>query len=315
MWAEMTLSPTKYGKSFRWIESYAGFAGESLLLYSLYDLGVKQGHLLWPDKLYDVTEGEPTPLELYVNEKAGMLCLWNTQPRCPWQTKKYYASEQMILTPNQFARIHRNQWVTSSETFVEMSWLEACGRSPESWPKIDIKRQPMVIAMDAGVSNDNFGMTLQFRHPDIPTDVCIEKVKKWEPKNGKIDFQGTEENPGPELLLRQWIKEYNVVQVCYDQYQLWDMASRLNKEGLAWFKSFNQGNDRLLADSQLRNLIRDRKIWHRGEKDLLEHAQNADAKIDEQDHKIRIVKRADSLKIDLIVCASMGSYETLRLNL
>lgn len=43
MWAESTLSPTKYGHSFRWIESYAGFMEESDLLYSLYELGVKIG--------------------------------------------------------------------------------------------------------------------------------------------------------------------------------------------------------------------------------------------------------------------------------
>jgi hypothetical protein len=96
---------------------------------------------------------------------------------------------------------------------------------------------------------------------------------------------------------------------------LHDLATRLNKEALAWFKSFSQGNDRLLSDSQLRNIIRDRKIWHRGEVDLREHIQNSDAKIDEQDHKIRIVKKADQLKIDLTICISMGSYSVLRLNL
>ena len=70
-----------------------------------------------------------------------------------------------------------------------------------------------------------------------------------------------------------------------------------------------------MADSQLRDLIRDRRFWHRGEPDLLEHMQNANAKIDDQDSKIRIVKRADRLKIDLAVAASMGSHELLRLNL
>ena len=315
MWAEMTIPPGKYGKAFRWIESYAGFSGESLLLYSLYELGVLNGKRLWPDKLYPVTESEPTPLELYVNEEAGMLCLWNTQPRCPWQTKAYYRSEAQILPPNQFARVHRNQWVSSTETFLPVEWWDACLRSEEEWPKYDVKRQPMVIAMDAGVSDDNFGMSLQFRHPTIETDVCIEKIRKWEPKNGKIDFQGTEEHPGPELILRQWLKDYNIIQVAYDAYQLHDLATRLNKEGLTWFKSFNQGNDRLLADSQTRSLIRDRKVWHRGEKDLRDHVQNADAKTDTEDHKIRIVKRADKLKIDLLVCFSMGSFEVLRLNL
>lgn len=314
MWAEMTLSPTKHGKSFRWIESYAGFTEESILLYSLYELGVKQGKQLWPDRLYDVTDGEPSPLELYVNEEARMLCLWNTQPRCPWQTKEYYNSERQVLTPQQFDRIHRNQWVSNSDTFVPMEWLYACKHGEADWPSVP-KTQPMVIAMDAATSNDTFGLWMGCRHPEKPADVLTVYARRWKPEGGKIDFVGTEEKPGPELELRRLIKSYNVVQVTYDPYQLHDMASRLKKEGLAWFKPFNQGNDRLLADSQLRDLIRERRFWYRGEVDLEEHMKNSNAKIDEQESKIRLVKRVEQLKIDLAVCASMGSHNLLYLNL
>ena len=315
MWAEMTLSPTKHGQSQRWVESYAGFAGESLLLYSLYELGVQNGRMLWPDRLYPVTEGVPTPLELYVNDEARMLCLWNTQPRCPWQTRAYYSSEAQILPSNQFDRIHRNQWVSSEETFVPMAWWDACNRADE-WPTFDKRKHPMVISMDAGISDDNFGMAMTCRHPILKDDLLLDFSQKWQPKPGhKIDFQGTDENPGPEKVLRRLIKEYNVVQVNFDPYQLHDLCTRLMREGLAWFKPFSQGNDRLVSDSQVRDLIRDRRIWHRGERDMREHVQNADAKLDLQDTKVRIVKRSEKLKVDLLVCLSMSSHECLRLNL
>ena len=135
------------------------------------------------------------------------------------------------------------------------------------------------------------------------------------PVNGKIDFQGTDERPGPEKVLRRLIGEYNVIEVAYDPYQLHDMANRLKKEGLAWFRPFNQGMDRLIADSQFRDIIRDRRFWHRGESDMREHIQNANAQIDPNDSKIRLVKRAEQLKIDLAVAPSMCSHELLRLNL
>ena len=315
MFAEMTLSPTKHGQSQRWVESYAGFAGESLLLYSLYELGVKEGRMLWPDKLYNVTEGVPTPLELFVNDNARMLCLWNTQPRCPWQNSSYYQSEAQILPANQFDRMHRNQWVTSSESFIPIQWFDACNRTAE-WPQIDQRRHSVVVSMDAGVSDDNFGLVATCRHPTNKDDVMLLFSQKWQPRPGhKIDFVGTETSPGPELVLRRLIKEYNVVQVCYDPFQLHSMCTRLMKEGLAWFKAFNQGSDRLIADSQIRDLIRDRRLWHRGEVDMREHVQNADAKIDLEDTKIRIVKRSERLKIDLLVALSMAAHETLRLNL
>lgn len=315
MWAEMTLSPTKAGQSFRWVESYAGYTEESLLLYSLYALGVLRGKMLWPDRLYPVTDGEPQPLELFVNKDAGMLCLWNTLPRCPWQTKQYYQSEAQILLPADFRRMHRNQWVSSTDTFLPMEWFDACKRKESEWPEINKKHQACIISLDAGTTNDNFGMFMGCRHPLYPDDVLTLYSRKWEPVNGKIDFQGTEENPGPELELRRLIKEYNVVEVAYDPTQLYDMCNRLYKEGLAWFRPFSQATDRLKADSQLRDVVRDKRLWHRGEPDLREHFNNANAQIDPEEHKIRIVKRVENLKIDLCVATSMGCYELLRLNL
>lgn len=115
--------------------------------------------------------------------------------------------------------------------------------------------------------------------------------------------------------MRRLFQEYNIVQVAYDPKQLEDMAGRLGKEGLAWFRSFNQATERLVADSQLRTMIRERRIVHSGEPTLRDHIQNANAKIDEEQHKIRIVKRAEQLKIDLAVALSMGSKECMRLNL
>lgn len=315
MWAEMTNSPTKHGQSFRWVESYAGWAEEAELLYSLYELGVKQGELLWPDRKYDVTGGEPTPLELYVNRSARMLCLWNTVPRCPWQTPEYYASEAKVLTPNQFSRIHRNQWVSSVDTFVPIAWWYACQRKVEEWPSVP-NMYPRIIALDAAVSGDCFGLVMGCRHPQIPNEILAEFSQKWRPgMDGKIDFQGSEEHPGPERVLRKLIGEYNVIEVAYDPFQLHDMATRLGQEHLAWFRPFSQGNDRLIADQGLHDLIRDRRVWHRGEADLTEHIQNADAQEDKEDRKMRLVKRAEKLKIDLAVCLSMLCRELLRLNL
>lgn len=315
MWSEMTLSPTKFAKSFRWIESYAGFSEESELLWSLYETGVKNGKLLWPDRLYgDNLNPEGSVLQAYVNEDARMFCLWNDTPRCPWQSDRYYASEEAILTPNEFQRIHRNQWVTSEETFVPEAWWDACKR--EELPKVNAN-EPKIIAMDAGIASDTFGIVMGYRHPTNVDEVVIEYSQKWTPpKGGRLDFQGSEENPGPERELIRLCGSNNVIMVAYDEYQLADMAQRLSKTGMAWFRRFSQGGDRLVADSMLRDKIRNRAIWHDGNKDLREHVLNANAKTDEkEDRKIRIVKRMPALKIDLAICTSMASHEIMRLNL
>jgi phage terminase large subunit-like protein len=323
MWSEMRLSPTKFGKSLIWVESYGGYQDESEILWDLYDLGVLQGELVWPDKDYHVNEffGPPAPLELYKNEEARQLTLWNTKPRCPWQTYDYYEKqERPQLLDNEFRRVHRNEWVTKTETYIPIEWYDAGKR--DHIPKLE-RNQSMIIAMDAATSDDTFGVIMVTRHPDRKeygdTGVVLY-ARRWKPpgKKGKIDFEGTDENPGPKKEVRRLCRNYNVVEVAYDPTQLHDPAMMLQKELGVNFRAFAQGggkHSRLWADSDLRQMLREKRIWHTGLPHLREHLQNADAEIDKQERKVRIVKRTKKLKVDLAVCLSMAMYEVFRLNI
>jgi phage terminase large subunit-like protein len=94
------------------------------------------------------------------------------------------------------------------------------------------------------------------------------------------------------------------------------MGLRLTKAGVAWMNPFDQGNKRLESDKGLYDLILQKRIRHDGNSDLREHIANANAKQStEADTKMRIVKKAESRKIDLCVALSMASFECLRLNL
>jgi phage terminase large subunit-like protein len=295
MWTEMTLSPTKYGYSQRWVETYAGFSGESPLLEQLYETGVKQGRLL------DV--GIPG-LELYANDTARLLCLWNTEPRLPWQTSEYYAQEAAILTPGEFERVHRNQWATSESTFVPYEWWAAC---EDEMPHFDVAA-PVVCGMDAGVSSDTFALVGVSR---IEDKTYVRFCRVWKPpKQGKIDFGEIDDFIRDEL-----VKTYNVVQIAYDPHQLHDMATRLRKDAVTWMYEFKQANPRLNADKALYDVIRDRKIIHSGDPTLTEHIRNANSKSTGDIDKLRIVKRAEHLKIDAAVALSMANSEARRLAL
>lgn len=294
LWTETTLSPTKYGQSFRWVETYAGYTGQSPILENLYEQGVNKGRRI--DLSFD--GHDLSDLEVYVNDAARLFCLWNTKPRLAWQSPEYYAQEAAVLLPSEFERVHRNQWVSSQDTFVPLEWWDACGGDVKPLDRDD----PIVIGLDAAVSNDSFAVIAVSRDDDL---VSVRYARRWlPPHGGEIDFNE------PEAEIRRLCDEYNVVEIDYDPYQLHSTASRLRQELNVRFKPFSQAGDRLIADKQLYDLIRDRRIVHSREPELREHITNADAAKDGD--KLRIVKRADHLKIDLAVALSMASARALK---
>lgn len=108
--------------------------------------------------------------------------------------------------------------------------------------------------------------------------------------------------------------KYNVVQIAYDPYQLESMMQKLRKEGEVWVEPFNQGKERLVADSSLRDLILQKRIAHVGNADMRKHMENAAAKLDPQEtERLRIVKKSLEKKVDLTVALSMGCDRCLYL--
>jgi hypothetical protein len=302
MWTETTLPPNKMGKAFRWVETYAGYSGESILLEQLYQQATRQGERI-PD----------TIAPLYINRPARMFAMWNQQGRMPWHTQQYYAQEQAVLLDNEFQRIHENKWVTSEDIFVPLEWWDACRRT--DLPPA-VKDEALVLAADAGVSDDKFALAAVTRNLDDYSRTMVRYAHKWTaPPGGKIDFEGTEENPGPGREIDRLCELYNVLVFVYDAFQMEFKAQDIRNRNQIWCKAFAQTKDRLIADSMLRDMIKDQKILHSGEADLREHIGNANAQVDAEERKIRIIKRSPLLKIDLAVALSMANAEAMRLNL
>lgn len=281
MWSEMTLSPTKWGNSQRWIDTYAGYVGESPILEQLYDTGFNHGAKVWDD------------LEVYSNESAKLLTVWVTKALMPWQTPEYYAEQAATLVPSEFERMHRNQWVASTESFVPSEWWDACG---ENKPAPIEPLTSMIVSMDAGVSSDCFAVTMVSRKGEF---VDVHYAKAWKPDGKPLDYAPIEKE------VRRLLNAYNVVELAYDPFQLHDMAGRLRTEEVVNAIPFNQATPRAIADKRLFDLIRDKRIRYAHLPDLREHVLNANRKPEED--KLRIVKRDPNLKIDLCVALSMAA--------
>lgn len=302
MWSEMTLSPTKHGYSQRWIDTYAGHSGEAPILEQLYQRGVTEGQQL--DLSFADADGFHDLSDLEVYAHGRLLVLWNTKPRLPWQSDDYYASEAATLTPSEFERMHRNVWSLGSHPFVPLEWWEACAADP--LPELR-HLQPMIVALDAAVSDDCFGIVAVTRTGER---IEVRHARKWQPAHSQklhySDPAGNRENiEYPEGYLRWLVKTYHCAAVTFDNYQLHHFVDVIGAEKIVHFEPFQQGAPRLVADKQLYDIIKNGQIVHDGDADLREHIRNAN-RTDEDKDKLRIVKRAPHLKVDLAVALSMA---------
>lgn len=319
-WAEMSPSPTR-DDSLSLIETYAGYEGESELLYDLYEATVLNGRQLTAGELGDVGAFEEAPnpdslIPVYVNEVGGTVAYWDDGPasqRMPWQRgergERYYASETIRQTPSQMLRLHENQWVSAESEFVEMVLWDLCNNP---LPLVPGEKTPLVVALDAAVTGDSFALVVVSRDPDRPDDgVAMRHCFAWEPQTGQpIDFAA------PERACRELAANFNVTQFAYDDFQLHDFAMRLTKEGVGWFFKFGQGAPRLVSDKLFYDLIVQRRWRHDGDIKFRRHIGNANKKQSaDEDTKLRIIKKSAKRRIDLAVAGSMAASECLRLNL
>lgn len=336
---EMMPPPTK-PQSFRFIESYAGFEGESELLSNVIDLG-KAGRQLTAGELAEMS-GEPLGtfeeapaaedlVPIWVNEAASLFLYCDVgveARRMAWQTTAYYQESEESMPPVQFARIHMNEWVGSEGEFIPIELWDAC-YDPSLPPLVSQEgiddKTPLVLALDAASKGDCFGAVAVSRHPQKHSEAAIRAVALWKPEefpDHRIDFDVV------QTRIEWMIDNHNIVQIAYDVHQLEQMMQLLRRRARlprapgeplkkdVWCEEFNQGLARLKADRQLYDVIVKRTLHHSGEEDLRQHIRNSKAKYEkDQDSRLRIIKKAPAKKIDLAVCASMGVNRCLYLNL
>jgi len=302
LWSEMTIPPTRFGRALRWVESYAGYSGESVVLENLYTLGTEQAR---PHPAFRVSE-----LPVRVNDAAKLLCYWDHEPRMVWQTPEYYAQEASVLVPAEFDRIHRNMWVNPVDKAIPIEWWDDCldvVRDGEALPVLD-RRTPVVLGIDASVSHDCCAAVLVSRNPKNLKEPAIRQVRVWyPPKGGKIDLTET-----LEKYIVSACSKYNVVDAPYDEYQLHKMVTDLRRKGVVRFTQFSQMQARAHADKQLFELILQKEIVHNGDQQLRAHVDNAYSRSD-GDSKMRFTKQktktiggVTAKPIDALVAASMA---------
>jgi len=121
-WSELQPIPT-IRESIRVVTSYAGWIGESDLLYDLFS----------EITLPDIITGEPTRPALKaagglpVYECAQTLGYWDTNPlRVPWISQEFLdgVKADPAVSEPEYRRLWLNQWVTSENNFITPADLD-----------------------------------------------------------------------------------------------------------------------------------------------------------------------------------------------
>jgi len=304
LWEELTPVPTR--RSLRIVETYAGYSDEPGPLWDLWQLA-KEGQQLTVD---DIAWPFPGPVPIWHNKRAHLFAYIDQGPlarRMSWQDEAYYEEQANTLSPQAYQRLHFNYWTTSTTQFVPIEWYKAC--FDPAMPLLD-RNKMCVLGVDAAVSSDCCAVSLVSRNDKSDREVDHHFSLVWAPPaGGTIDYSET-----LEPAIREICSKYNVVEIAYDAFQLHYMMTNFRNEGLAYVYSFSQGNDRAKADKQLYDMMRDRRYHHNNDPNMEEHLKNCAAKQSkDEDTKMRIVKKANDRKIDVVVADSMAVSECLRL--
>lgn len=270
LWEEMTPPPTRKFR-MRWIETYAGFIGQSLLLQDLYlsiftdfkETSLQSGVI----KIWD---------DLPVYELNGhILVFWDHEHRMPWQDADYYEKQKdTVGRASAFKRLHGNWWVESSDKFITYDmWARSV--------RTEIRKSKAIYALDASKNNASTALVGCVKKGDIvyttDCDIWIAEVGR------EIDFKLVE-----ETIYLKWKRGLIQPPLYYDPYQCVKLAQDLRRRGVPC-EEFKQQQDRIKADTSLYKLYKDGKIINPDNSLLRAQIQGAAAKVYEDD-RIRIIK-------------------------
>ncbi len=317
---EVIVSPTRGGRSARLITTYAGYAGESTFLESLYARGIA---------------GEEIAPDLY--RSPGMLCFWSHDLVSPWQTPEWVEEMRRTLRPTAFTRLILNQFASSESEFIPIVMWDNCVRDDVK-PIASRPGLPIFVGVDASYKRDSTALVAvtlteglltqayeRYDHyariPDIARLQQLEELNAraaadpmvhlvnhaiFQPAPGReLDFELT-----VERVLLEWSQKYTLAGVVYDPYQLVALAQRLSRLGLPMIEYPQTIPSTVEFSSNLFEMLKSQTLVLYRDGELRQSVQWCVGK--ETPRGVRIVKEKTSHKIDAIIALSMAALAAVR---
>jgi len=289
LWDEMIIPPTlPYG--IRWVASYAGYTGESVLLQEVWDK-VEAGEIVQEYPPVHHNNGAGWWGMILQNEPAYELVPWGMGDR----GRQYLQEARDSERPLSFMRLFRNLWVSAESVFCPLDWWEAC-KDPELTSLRPTKDVACYVGCDAAVKakGDDVAVIAVYRQGDR---VNVGWYKLWKGSERKQELR-LDQTVEP-YLLRQ-AERYNLRQVYYDPRFMTTVANRLRDKGLPMVEVVQSRPVLGPLGQGLYNLVQDGRLAYYPDGELEQMTAGAMAK--EIPQGLHIVKGMG--KVDLLVSLS-----------
>ena len=303
---EMTPIPT-IPWSLRFIATYAGFIGESDLLWDLYLQGVgRDEHEDGKGKLIN------SMIDIPVWESNKQFTYWNHEPIMPWQNSEYYVNQRATLRPAAYLRLHENRWVTTHEEFIPMEWWDYAAAqmkdSAELWLEHPYRKFPMYIGVDAAPKKDSTAVVACCYDPS--KGAIIDVLHKiWTPSGEQLDFDMT-----LKAHLVWLYTNFNVACIAYDPAHLYQLMLQLGAMGYPTVEYGQTIGNMVKASQNLYDLLKFRRLYTYKDDEARTHVQNTVAQ--SETAGFRIVKQKGTVKgvskpMDYTVALSIAAYKAV----
>lgn len=288
LFEELTPPPTEQD-AWVLVGTYAGFTGESVLLERLYEDGLK---------------GERIDPVLECFQRGGLFMFWSHTPRQPWQTPEYYADQRRTLRPNAFLRLHENQWVTGTETFITGAQFDACVDEAHH-PAMERLERGLFVGVDAGIKNDTAAVVAVYR--DGPR-IVLAAHRIWRPTAADpLDIEDT-----IEAYLEDLRRRFRVRRILADPFQLHRSITSLRKRGSPIYEYPQTSANMTAAGQTLFELLNGRNLRLYPSDELRAQALNTVAL--ESSRGWRIAKEKTTRKIDAITALAVACRNAIETN-
>ena len=214
----------------------------------------------------------------------------------PWVKPAYLPQQKRRLRENSFLRLHENKWASGEEAFVDVVVLDAC-TNPDMRKGSDFDGL-VTVGIDIGLKHDCSAIAV-VGMIDAETLAVVDH-RCYVPKAGRtLDLEKT-----VEAVMLAYDKKYDIRTVYYDPYQFARSARTLENAGLPMQEYCQTAGNTVAMSQALSSILSNQDIMIYEDEELRDHLLKAS--IRETIRGWRLVKKKQSLKIDLAVALAMA---------